>query len=288
MKRARYAYVVAALLASEGAHAAVVRLELGLSEPTSLTEYERELHPTVPARMTRVLIPVGQDVASVRFLPGEIHEQDFTTRIKAQEQPLTLGKIIDRDVPAYDGGLYPKQWTGEARVVHFRGYSIVTVPVFPLRITGPGRAIAVDHGVLEIETTQRLDYSDDRRTNARDLIYAQHDVDNNPQTDVGIITPDEEIGYLIIGPRALIGSRGSSPLDPLIAHKERRHLIVELAALEDVAPSKTPEAIRAFIKQRYQAKQVDYVLLVGDKGNLPWKYVKSGVRDESDPVPSDP
>jgi hypothetical protein len=260
-----------------------------------LTSHARELHPVVPIHVARILIEDGETLDEVRLTTSAPRSMLFTPRIAARQEPLTPGIVIDREVPSYGGGSYPADWRGETRVTRFRGRTIVEVQLFPLRILGDGRAEYVEHASLTV-TTKSGTYGDRDedggdagiRTASRDLREAQLRADNVPAAVKGrIVPPDEEVGYLVIGPRALIGEPGDTPLQPLIDDKENRQLVVFMAALEDVSPSRDPAQIRDYIRERYQQDSIDYVLIVGDKGRFPWKYVRSGVNDRSDPVPSD-
>jgi hypothetical protein len=254
----------------------------------SLPSYAKELHPVVPVRIARILVPEGEVVENVSLAGYAVGAATFHARLAAKQETLTAGVAIHRDVDTYDGGLWPAAWLGAYKVKAFRGLSIVEVPFYPLRVTGDGRAEYIDHAVLTVTTSAAMQLSEPmRRRNGRDLTAAAAGVDNPPDLKVRVVDPNEEIGYLIIGPRALIGDYADTPLQPLIAAKESQNMQVTLAALEDVAPGRDPEAIRDYIRTSYQKLSVDFVLLVGDKGNLPWKYVRSGMGGDGDPVPSD-
>ncbi len=251
----------------------------------------KELHPVVPVRVARLLLPPGEMVVTVEVTDLDVRHAAFAPAMAGLQTPMEPAPFRHRDPPAYGGGVYPADWHGTPVVQRFRGYAIAQIPLYPWRMAGGRDAMYVERATLRVTTRPVYEPEAERpRAQARDLDDLAARVDNPPRAALGrvhIVRPEDEVGYLIIGPRALIGTPGDSPLAPLIQDKEDRQLTVRLAALEDVAPHKTPKEIRDYIRERYRADGIDFVLLVGDKGNLPWKYVSSGMSDRSDPVPSD-
>jgi len=248
-----------------------------------LATLAQEGHPVVPVRLARVLVPAGERVVAVTLTGHEARPLAYTPRLAARQIPLTPGVVVDRVIPTYDGGEYPQAWLGAVKETTFRGRTLVDVAVHPLRVLGGGEAEIIERATLVVTTAKSLTYNDAARGLVRDDLEAEARADNKPLTEGRIVPPHEEVGYLIIGPRSLIGTPGDTPLQALIQDKEDRQLLVKMVALEDVAPSKEPKSIR----EAHKKDSIDYVLLVGDKANFPWKYVKSGVRGDGDPVPSD-
>jgi hypothetical protein len=251
-----------------------------------LKALRRELHPVVPVELARVLLPEGEELASVEFRAEGEGELAYRPAIAGRQRPLSRVKDPRHSVPAWDGAAYPAAWHGEAVVRSFRGHAIIEMPLFPLRYLGDGRAAYITGGTLVVKTKAGATLrSELRRDVERDRLEALSRVDNGQGP---WRATDEAEGYLVIGASALIGDGGdASPLKPLLDSKRARGLTVEVATLETVSPSKDPAQIRAYIKTRYQAGAIDYVLLVGDQGKLPWKKIRSGVSDSSDPIPSD-
>ncbi len=81
----------------------------------------RELHPVVPVRVARLLLPLGERLTSVRFSPGAIRSMDFNPEIARRQLPISLAYDPRPQIKAYAGGAYPADWLGEARVSESRG-----------------------------------------------------------------------------------------------------------------------------------------------------------------------
>ncbi len=253
-----------------------------------LESLRHELHPVVPVRVARLLLPRGETLVLVKFTPGAVHRFDFEPEIASRQQPISLSYDPRPSVAAFAGGVYPAAWVGEPRVRDQRGFRVAEVPLYPLRIPGDGAADYVEDGELTLVTQPSEQKSELLRGQARDFEEAAVGVDNAPADlarDASAAQDSE--GYLIIGPSALIGTVANSPLKPLIDDKTSRGLSVQMATLETVSPTNNPTEIRAFIKQKYLADGIDYVLLVGDKQRLPWKELVAGTGDSSEPIPSD-
>lgn len=252
-----------------------------------LVDDRKELHPVVPVRVARILLPAAERLVSVEFAPGPIHSLEYTPELAGRLQPLSSDDSGRRAVTAYAGGEYPAGWYGTPHVTTQRGYQIVEVPLYPLRVLGDGTADYVQSGDLTVHTAPVAARAATLRGLQRDLVDANLGVDD-PMPMLRL--PDaasEGEGYLIIGATALIGTDSDTPLQPLIADKRARGLRVQLAALEKVSPSNNPAEIRAFIKSQYQSAHIDYVLLVGDLAHLAWKSLKAGYFGLSEPIPSD-
>jgi|GEM_PF-1833976 len=248
----------------------------------------KELFPLVPQRVASITIPAGEVPVTVTVETGTSRSVPYKSRLASQLYPMTPGAFVGRKVDPYDGSAFPPDWQGQWRVDHFRGHKIVRVPLYPFRVISNSAAMFVTQMRVTVATkTTFTESSPVSRGLARDTVALAERVDNFANLESRIIPPTEELGYLIIGPRALIGNESDTPLRPLINEKSDRHIHVSLAALEDIGNRPQPEDIRAFIRSRHTRDSVDYVLLIGDRANLPWKYVKSGMRGDGDPVPSD-
>lgn len=245
-----------------------------------LVALRNELHPVVPVKIARIMLPDNTEFETFIFTPGPSSLMRFQPEMANEMRPIS-GARFDRVVTGYDGGKYPREWVGDHLLQNFRGFQMLHVPIYPMHVMGDGTAEYITKGQLKIILKKVYGGSDLRRDNARDRHDASLLIDNPPSPWAANLEPE---GYLIIGPESLIGSdEGKSPLKPLIDDKRARGLQVEMAALEKAAPQKTPEQIRAFITQKYKSAGIDYVLLIGSDQELPWKKING----DGTAIPSD-
>ncbi len=262
-----------------------------------LVDYRRELFPVVPVRTVRIMIPAGKEFESVRVEGSDGNDMDYVPEFAERNRAISLGYDPRTFLSRYMGGVYPEKLIGETRVTKFRGFSFLEVPVYPFQMTGFRSAryfnnIRLSINMRDSAQTPRVSL---RRFNlARDYELAVRNVDNDvlaSKTAMGIPAKDESpVGYLIIGKQGIIGTESDTVLRPLIDEKRARGLNVELTTLESIAGEggqATAAQIRDFIKRAYLERSIDFVLLVGDKNNLPWQRIRSGVNGNGDPIPSD-
>ena len=261
----------------------------------TVPSYRKELHPVIPVRTLKIMLPPGQNLKVVRYDAQQGSEMDYTPEMAGRQRVISLGYDTRPVVSRYVAGLYPAKLIGEPRVVSFRGFNFVEVPVYPFQMMSPTRARYFNSIKITVETTpaQRGPLDSLLRPNvARDFDLAVRNIDNDivvSKASWGVALSDETpVGYLIIGKQAIIGEESNSVLRPLIDEKRARGLNVTLANLESIAANPTAGQIREFIKGKYHDQGIDYVLLVGDKSNLPWQRIRSGMgNNNGDPVPSD-
>jgi len=261
----------------------------------TLPDYRKELHPVIPVRTLKMMLPAGQELNYVKYEATQGADIDYTPQMAGRQRVISLGYDTRPLVSRYVAGLYPAKLIGEPRVVSFRGFDFVEVPVYPFQMISPTKARYFNSIKITVETkpVQRAPLGNLLRPNlARDYELAVRNVDNDiivTKTARGIASVDEApVGYLIIGKQAIIGGESSTVLRPLIDEKRARGIRVFLANLESIATNPTATEIRDFIKSKYRDDAIDYVLLVGDKANLPWQRIRSGMgSNNGDPVPSD-
>ena len=260
-----------------------------------LPSYRKELHPVVPVRTVKIMLPPYQTFKYVTYEATQGTDIDYKPEIAGRQKVISLGYDTRAFVARYPGGLYPPRLIGEPRMTSYRGFNFVEVPVYPFQLTSPTRARYFNEIKIIVETVPEDPSSTQslmRPRLARDFEQAVQGIDNDviaTKTSLGIATADESpVGYLIIGKESIIGDESNTVLQPLIAEKRARGIDVSLVSLESIGVNPTPPQIREFIKAKYQSQAIDYVLLVGDKENLPWQRIKSGMgSNNGDPVPSD-
>jgi len=260
-----------------------------------LPSWRKELHPVIPVRTIRIMLPAGQTFKYVKYEATQGAGMDYVPEIVGRQKVISLGYDTRPFVARYVTGVFPAKLIGEPRQVSFRGFNFVEVPVYPFQMTSPTTARYYNSIKLTVETepVTRAPLGNLLRPNVeRDYEEATRGIDNDvvpTRAQMGVASVDEApVGYLIIGKAAIIGDEASTVLKPLIEEKRARGINVRMASLESIAANATPAQIRDFIKTQYRTQGIDFVLLVGDKANLPWQRIRSGMgSNNGDPVPSD-
>ncbi len=262
-----------------------------------LPSWRKELHPVIPVRTVRILMPAGQTFKYVKYEATQGADMDYVPEIAGRQKVISLGYDTRPFVARYVAGVFPAKLIGEPRQVSFRGFNFVEVPVYPFQMTSPTTARYYNSIKLTVETepVTRAPLGNLLRPNlARDYEEAIRGIDNDvvaTRAQMGVSSVDEApVGYLIIGKQAIIGDEASTALKPLMEEKRARGINVRMATLESISPgaTATPGQIREFIRAQYRDQGIDFVLLVGDKANLPWQRIRSGMgSNNGDPVPSD-
>lgn len=251
----------------------------------TLFEMRNPTFPIVPVKVARIVIPLGEKIKS--FELATLNEREISY------QPEYAGKLYPFSRPGYEvpldktysGGEYPREWIGDSQVLTFRGYSILQIPIYPVRISREGYAVYIQEAKLLVKTVP----DDPYRTNElfRGIMRDEQDVmvlaDNAGYPGGGDQTTAK--GYLVIGPKNIIGDMNTTPLLDMLNEKKSRGLKIEMQTVEAIGAD--TQKIREYIKERYKKGFIDYVLLVGTHDLLPWKKITSGLDDSSDPVPSD-
>jgi hypothetical protein len=263
-----------------------------------LPSWRKELHPVIPVRTVRIMLPAGHDFKYVKYEATDGAAMDYFPEIAGRQKVISLGYDTRPFVARYAGGVFPPKLIGEPRQVSFRGFNFVEVPVYPFQMTSPTTARYYNAIKLTVETepVTRAPLGNLLRPNlARDYEDAIRGIDNDvvaTRAQMGVASADDApVGYLVIGKQAIIGDEASTVLRPLIDEKRARGINVRMATLESIgggAGAATAAQIRDFIKGQYRNEGIDFVLLVGDKANLPWQRIRSGMgSNNGDPVPSD-
>lgn len=255
---------------------------------TSFFQLRKSYYPVVPVKIVRIFVSAEEELADISIKIGAVKKMIYTPSFAQEQRPLCDVNIPLQVRDKYEGSPYPNQWMGIPQKLHFRGYTIVQIPIYPLRITEKDIASYINNAEILIETKKQTQLNSNFRGLSRDFYEAQQIVDTPKQyssqfNDMG------KPGYLILGPTKIVGNRSQQQLlDTFAKDKESRGFNVEIAYLEKVVPSLDPELIRKYIIKMYKENGIDYVLLVGDHKELPWQKIYSGQgEDYNDPVPSD-
>ncbi len=264
--------------------------------------------PVLVSQVLNLLVPLDSPVAGIEVIPVASHREPLPGPLQLGGQIFThdeVGVTVDR--LALGESAYPEQW-GEFGGSHvWRGFRLVAVQVYPLRLLrGPDgewtevevldqyqiRLITDDSAPLpDVAHRQRLVPGERQRAEAslRSLVA-------NPEALIGYDRPDGEVVPEPVG--------GFQPArTPTLSGSAVSYLIVtneELApAFQVLADFKTAqgnpavvstvewieanfrngadiqETIRMFIREAYENWGVEWVLLGGDSDVLPCRYVTS-------------
>jgi hypothetical protein len=251
-----------------------------------LASFERELHPMVPQQVIRVVLQSNETLRDVIFEPTDPRRLRASLPLVPRFKPFSLptDPRSDTEVAAYSGGIYPRNWIGDLTVQHYRGFKILSIPIFPLRVVDDQNLEYISQLKFEVKTRKTLAKSQMSRCQIRDIGAANISADLKLSTDSSC---DDRPGYLIIGPEAIVKNLDSGEMAKFVAAKTAAGLDVFIDSLEQAAPSRSASDIRRAITNRYRNNGVDYVLLVGDGSLIPWKKLASGVGGSGDPIPSD-
>ena len=119
----------------------------------SLPDYRKELHPVIPVRTLKVMLPAGQGLNYVRYEATQGTDMDYTPEMAGRQRVISLGYDTRPLVSRYAAGLYPAKLIGEPRVVSFRGFDFVEVPVYLFQMISPTKARFFNSIKIKVETT---------------------------------------------------------------------------------------------------------------------------------------
>ncbi len=173
-----------------------------------------------------------------------------------------------------EGGIFPRQPAVLGRIRRVHGVPMATITFFPSQYDARRQAMRVfSRIVVDVFPTGPARITASRRGRRRSRLFdrmIRGDV-LNPQTLTAATAGDrsanrsltEDGALLIISPQAYVAA-----LDDFVLWKRQRGLPVEVAVYPDDTGSGT-SAIQDFIQARYDSINLDFVILVGDAGDVP-------------------
>ncbi len=239
-------------------------------------------HPALPARGAHILLPLGAEVVSIEVEQGEkvLLGSDYVVEPVAQPVKLSSAPGAaeppnpDPVVYASDDPL-PDARFKEIGIHSFRGYRILTLRLQPVEyVPGSGELYFYPRLTVNVETT---------------------DAGRSPSLFRGLAEDEEEVLARVDNPGmastyAVAAKRGSSNFEllilttsslagafqPLKDYHDTTGMATEIRTTADVG-SNNPDDVRDFIRDRYLADGIRYVLIGGDDDIIPAKdlYVRA-------------
>ena len=295
--RFNYALPEARIRQLEEMHEGAPLKELTLGNAPLTSKEGKPALPVVPAR---VVLPAGTELEAVRVVRGKREMLPGTHLLQFGRPAFPLlpgarprkGKP-DRAIYASDRQ-YPQAAYEIVSVQKKRGVRILHVNLHPVAYYPAGRKVAVfrnmrmrvvtrpageekgsavrgrPHGLdpahLGVENPEALDTYTEPEQGTREVDSIQ-----------GITDPAQSYRYVIVTSRAIRDATTDFTVMDLIAHKQSRGLTATVVAIEDVyaeyAGVDNQERLRNFIIDAYNDWETEYVLLGGDVGIIPVRYL---------------
>ncbi|NOY79790.1 MAG: hypothetical protein GXP31_02170 [Kiritimatiellaeota bacterium] len=235
-------------------------------------------YPELPFRQGRVALPgwTGAKLVVRRVdyrwvpVPPPQPSAGFVSRTGPRSPP--------RFGPFYSGGgIFPRQPAVLGRIRRVHGVSMATVTFFPCQYDARRQAMRVSSRiVVEVFPTGAGRVGVHRRGRRRSRLFdrmLRGEVLNPQVLAVDSTATGGERGadrgltesgvMLVIGPQAYVAA-----LDDFVLWKRQRGLPVQVALYPDDTGSGT-SAVQDFIQTKYDSENLDFVILVGDAGDVP-------------------
>lgn len=188
-------------------------------------------------------LPRTVNPATLPFVPGPQYAEDKFY----PAQPVALGTLYRiREAGGQSLHLYPVQYNPVRRVL--RVYDELEVTVHT-----PGAA-APEEATTDWQAMLRSHFVN------RDLAQA-----GNPQGKTTAYTPLPESGAMLV----ITPAKFLTALQPFLAWKAQRGIRTHVVNVDTMAGGVTPAKIKALVQARHTAFSLDYLLLVGDEGEVP-------------------
>jgi len=239
-------------------------------------------HPALPARGVQILLPYGTKVENIEIVPGEkvLLGHDYLVEPIARPVPLSSAPGT-ASPPTPDSAIYaldsaiPKTLSKNIGVHGFRGYQILTLRLQPVQY---------------IPTTGELFYYPNLT-----VIVNTVDTDRSISLFRGLAEDEEEVLTRVDNPEiansyTAAAKRGTTNYElliltttslansfqPLKDFHDTTGILTEIRTTDDVG-SANPDDIRDYIRDRYLADGIRYVLIGADDNIIPAKdlYVKA-------------
>ncbi len=257
--------------------------------------------PLLPAYPVKMLIPQFHNVISIT-VTGDAETIALDQPIFPAQQQYPLSQL-DAMKPSFTNlrddvasmNVFPSENSGNQIVGSYRGYSIYSVLLYPVRYLHAENAIEY-YSHLEVTIETAFDPTSQRGANFvrkdENTLKRLQQMVSNPEAAYGYIEPTQdrdrdEYDYLVITRSALIDE-----FQPLVDYKNSLGIMTNIVSVEDVLSTSEgdddQEKIRNYIINEYTESGIDYVLLAADDEYIPHRgfRVNPGSYDDTD-IPSD-
>ncbi len=267
----------------------------GLDDPGS---------PRLPMQTLLLLVPVDADVVDAWIEPLQTHGETVPGALALGEALFTdTGGRIETKRLANDGGAFPAAWGRFAGTHTWRGYRLLAMEVYPLRVSGGAGAsqlefldryaVRVAYGATpatdDMAVRARLSTAEVRANadvlarlvaNPGELAGYRRENGVAVAAPAGGFSPDKTpsltgsaVEYLIVTTEAM-----RPAFEALASHKTAQGVPTVVATLEFIAANyrrgaDVQESVRMFIRDAYEKWGLEYVLLGGDSDVLPPRYI---------------
>ncbi|MFH1420101.1 MAG: C25 family cysteine peptidase, partial [Planctomycetota bacterium] len=231
--------------------------------------------PALPARGSRILLPMGAEIASVEVV-GEPVSLGDGYLVEPLSRPVKLSSDPAAAVPPTpDPAIYetdvifPSSAFEEIGTNGFRGYQILTLKLHPVTyLPTTGELAYYPHLTVIVHTVETDRVSALFRGLARDERDVQTKVDNVVETaSYPTFSGRDGRGYelLIITTTSLAGA-----FQPLVDYHNAHGIPTEIHTTTEIGGS-DPDTIRAYITDRYNNDGISYVIIGADDDIIPAK-----------------
>jgi len=257
--------------------------------------------PSLPWFAVKLMLPPGEKAISFIVNGGKEIPIDGQYIMYPQQssRPISQGgsgEFIFKEDVYQSKDIYPKTAFGKISTEYMNGHSIALLNICPLLYTpSSGQLSYYEEMTVTIKTE-----STDKSGNALRMISSSSSVQNrlkafvqNPEMISNYPSIDNKTDayqLLIITPQAY-----ENEFETLREVYMYRGLSSEVVTIEEIdntmSGQDSPERIRNYIIQEYQANSIEFVLLGGDVEHVPYRgfycYVQSGSGYEDDNIPAD-
>jgi hypothetical protein len=300
-----------------GADGAVIRATTDTGAP--LSSLSDPGQPALPMRMINVLVPPGERVVAVRAVARNeaILARAVRPRLATLPEPdpdapapRVLPEPTGTIAPASDADVYPAELARYAGSGTWHGYTIASIAVFPLRMEN-GDLVAATEIELAVEL-EAVPADDDQVRALRMSPAGEKEIGSRLRTLV--INPDDAGAYPAVPtPQAsgayqpsnmpsiegspveyvIVTTEALAPaFDSLAVWKTARGVPTVVRTVEWIAANyrrgtDTAETVRFFLRDAYTKWGAQHVLLAGDTGEIPPRYLYSGYYYGGTLIPAD-
>ncbi len=239
-------------------------------------------HPSLPSRGAHILLPPGAIVEDVEIIAGEARVLGDGFYIIPVDKPYKLSEPpASITPPEPDFAIYgssagfPASRSQTVGTQVFRGYQVLVLKLQPVEyVPSTGQLSYFDHLTVRVTTSEVGDVAESLRGMSADEAQLEYKVDN-PEMAVAYRQMGQSTfrayDMLIITTPSLAAS-----FQPLKDFHDTTGILTEIHTTDDVG-STNPDDIRDYIRDRYLADGIQYVIIGADDDIIPAKnlYVAS-------------
>jgi len=225
--------------------------------------------PSLPALGARILIPYGTDVSSIEIsiddhisLGTGFHIEPVGIPVRLSSDPSAVRPPVPNPAVYGSNHHFPEMLYENIGIQSFRGYSILTLKLHPVRYHPQSGAVDYFSSLRVIVNTVKSDRKTDLyRGYSKDESEINSMIDN-PETVASYwaapAIKSRSYDMLIITTATLAGS-----FQPLKDYHDTTGILTEIHTTDDIGSS-SPDDIRDYIRERYLSDGIEYVIIGAD------------------------